>query len=146
MSINTTKRPAGRRRKELRSMFVYGKKCHYCKEKRAKTLDHIVPRSKGGGNGNCNIVGSCLNCNSNKFNFDYDLFVRYIEMYGVPEKRWFLSTNKYKIHQMFHYTKNTVSKNSCDRKWLNTILKNCKKLEKPRQKRIINSILKKLEK
>lgn len=46
----------------------HGGRCYYCKQKinaRNGTLDHYIPRSKGGGNGN-NLVPSCRKCNQSK--------------------------------------------------------------------------------
>jgi 5-methylcytosine-specific restriction endonuclease McrA len=42
-----------------------GYKCAYCKSK-ADTIDHIIPRSKGGENSYLNCVASCIKCNSYK--------------------------------------------------------------------------------
>ncbi len=36
--------------------------CHYCKGK-AVTADHIIPRSKGGGDVLSNLVAVCMPCN-----------------------------------------------------------------------------------
>lgn len=48
--------------------------CHYCgepmmrmpNERRSFTLDHVVPRSRGGTNHLSNLVGSCAECNNDK--------------------------------------------------------------------------------
>lgn len=42
-----------------------GSKCGYC-GKKATTLDHIVPQSKGGGNTWDNLVAACHKCNNSK--------------------------------------------------------------------------------
>lgn len=42
-----------------------GYKCAYCHTK-ADTIDHIIPRSKGGQNSYLNCVASCLRCNNHK--------------------------------------------------------------------------------
>jgi hypothetical protein len=46
-----------------------GYPCHYCNS-RAKplTLDHIVPRSRGGTNDYRNLVAACKRCNQDKGN------------------------------------------------------------------------------
>jgi len=43
-------------------------RCAYCDEPlgRSATLDHIIPRSKGGETQATNLVACCLNCNSHK--------------------------------------------------------------------------------
>jgi 5-methylcytosine-specific restriction endonuclease McrA len=42
-----------------------GNKCVYC-GKTATTIDHIIPKSKGGENTYQNCVASCIKCNSHK--------------------------------------------------------------------------------
>lgn len=41
--------------------------CGYCGGK-AQTVDHIVPRSQGGGSGWTNLVAACTRCNARKGN------------------------------------------------------------------------------
>ena len=64
-----------RRRREqsgMRRMRVYMRdkfRCQYCGDKKTAaelTLDHIVPRSRGGDNSPVNIVTACLWCNNRK--------------------------------------------------------------------------------
>lgn len=43
-----------------------GYKCGYCSSTRNLTIDHIVPRSKGGGNEWTNLVTCCSKCNNSK--------------------------------------------------------------------------------
>lgn len=45
-----------------------GFKCAYCHERRADTVDHIIPRSKGGPDSWENLISSCLTCNQEKGN------------------------------------------------------------------------------
>ncbi len=40
--------------------------CQYCGSKRHLTLDHVVPRSKGGKTNWTNLVTACHRCNVNK--------------------------------------------------------------------------------
>jgi len=40
--------------------------CQYCGTKRNLTIDHILPRSRGGGNSWQNLTTSCSRCNSLK--------------------------------------------------------------------------------
>lgn len=42
--------------------------CVYCGSNKELTLDHVVPKSKGGGNEWTNLVTSCLKCNLKKGN------------------------------------------------------------------------------
>ena len=66
-----------RRRREvagMRRLRIYMRdkfRCQYCGEKKAVaalTLDHILPRSRGGDNSPVNIVTACLKCNNRKSN------------------------------------------------------------------------------
>ena len=43
-----------------------GYKCGYCGSSRNLTIDHIVPRSKGGDNSWTNLVTCCSRCNNEK--------------------------------------------------------------------------------
>ena len=42
--------------------------CVYCGSKKDLTLDHVLPKSRGGGNEWTNLVTSCFNCNLKKGN------------------------------------------------------------------------------
>lgn len=42
--------------------------CQYCGSKKNLTLDHVIPRSKGGKHGWDNVVTACQRCNSRKGN------------------------------------------------------------------------------
>ena len=64
-----------RRRREAASMkrlriFMRDKfRCQYCGEKKRAgelTLDHILPRSRGGDNSPVNVVTACMACNNRK--------------------------------------------------------------------------------
>jgi 5-methylcytosine-specific restriction endonuclease McrA len=66
-----------RRRREasgMKRMRIYMRdkfRCQYCGEKHGVvdlTLDHILPRSRGGDNSPLNIVTACIACNNRKGN------------------------------------------------------------------------------
>lgn len=40
--------------------------CAYCGSKRANTVDHVIPRSKGGRTAWKNLVAACRECNNKK--------------------------------------------------------------------------------
>lgn len=40
--------------------------CVYCGSKKQLTIDHLIPKSKGGGNTWDNLVTCCMSCNSKK--------------------------------------------------------------------------------
>jgi len=59
-----------------------GKPCPYCGEymnRRTKTLDHMVPLSKGGLHGTANVIICCNRCNSAKRNRDFDDWVSLLQ-------------------------------------------------------------------
>lgn len=51
--------------------------CFYCKE-RGNTIDHVIPRSKGGLDTTLNWVCACYDCNQIKANMQPDEFLRNI--------------------------------------------------------------------
>ena len=51
-----------------RAVFVRDRHtCQYCGE-RAESIDHVVPRSRGGGHTWDNVVAACRRCNARKMN------------------------------------------------------------------------------
>ena len=63
-------RDAHRRKITRRAVFARDRwTCQYCGHERSSlTVDHVVPRSKGGGSSWDNIVTSCAPCNRRKGN------------------------------------------------------------------------------
>ena len=50
-------------------MTLYDGRCGYCgKKDKHMTLDHIIPKSRGGKSEFANVVPSCLKCNNFKDN------------------------------------------------------------------------------
>lgn len=58
---------------------IDGYRCHYCGTGEALTIDHIVPRSKGGQDCLSNYLTACHSCNASKRNKSYDDFVEWRE-------------------------------------------------------------------
>jgi len=59
-------------------MFRAVKDCPYCGVRLAvatKTLDHMVPISKGGANSKANALVCCRACNSRKCDLDFDVWL-----------------------------------------------------------------------
>ena len=50
-------------------------KCVYCRSVHNLTLDHVIPRSKGGPNTWDNLVTCCGDCNVKKGDLDVDVFL-----------------------------------------------------------------------
>ena len=46
--------------------YGWGGLCAYCRSKRASTLDHIRPKSKGGSSLRSNLIPACIDCNHSK--------------------------------------------------------------------------------
>ena len=69
--INVRRRREASGMKRLRIYMRDKFRCQYCGEKKAAaelTLDHILPRSRGGDNSPLNIVTACISCNNRKSN------------------------------------------------------------------------------
>lgn len=66
--IYMVKRPLIRRRLSRRAVFYRdGFKCQYCgREGKDLTIDHVLPRSKGGPHIWENVVSACIPCNHRK--------------------------------------------------------------------------------
>lgn len=65
-------------------------KCQYCGSTRGLTIDHVIPRSKGGGDTWENMVVACSACNTKKGN-------KYLEHTGMKLAR----QPKAPIHPMY---------------------------------------------
>jgi len=60
-------RDTHRRKITRRAVFARdGWACQYCGSRSSLTVDHVIPRSKGGGSTWENIVASCAPCNRRK--------------------------------------------------------------------------------
>jgi 5-methylcytosine-specific restriction endonuclease McrA len=60
-------RDTHRRKITRRAVFARdGWTCQYCGSRSNLTVDHVIPRSKGGGSSWDNIVASCAPCNRRK--------------------------------------------------------------------------------
>jgi 5-methylcytosine-specific restriction endonuclease McrA len=69
--INVRRRREASGMKRLRIYMRDKFRCQYCGDKKAAgelTLDHILPRSRGGDNSPVNIVAACIKCNNRKSN------------------------------------------------------------------------------
>ena len=66
--VYLVKRPLHRRRLSRREVFARdGHQCQYCgKRTRDLTLDHVMPRSRGGVHSWDNVVSACKTCNHAK--------------------------------------------------------------------------------
>ena len=77
-------RDVHRRKITRRAVFARdGWECQYCGSRSTLTVDHVVPRSKGGSSTWENIVASCAPCNRRKG----DQLPRQVGMHLVREPR-----------------------------------------------------------
>lgn len=69
--LNIRRRQEAAATKRMRIYMRDKFRCQYCGEKKAAvdlTLDHILPRSRGGDNSPVNVVTACVPCNNRKGN------------------------------------------------------------------------------
>ena len=69
--INIRRRREASNMKRLRIYMRDKFRCQYCGDKKGVaelTLDHILPRSRGGDNSPVNVVTACITCNNRKSN------------------------------------------------------------------------------
>ncbi|MBM3959023.1 MAG: HNH endonuclease [SAR202 cluster bacterium] len=66
--VYMVRRPLHQRRLSRREIFVRdGYRCQYCgTQTRHLTLDHVIPRSRGGQQSWTNVVSACTECNHHK--------------------------------------------------------------------------------
>ena len=86
------------------------KRCHYCCVqlnyssgfKNSATIEHIVPRSKGGGLAQINSLVVCQKCNKRRADKN---FVGFVTSSRFPRKDWLIS--KYKKAEEYYEQRNT---------------------------------------
>ncbi len=69
LNIRQRREASGMRRTRIYMRDKY--RCQYCGDKKTAselTLDHILPRSRGGDNSPVNVVTACVTCNQRKGN------------------------------------------------------------------------------
>lgn len=57
--------------------------CTYCGAKENLTLDHVIPRSKGGGHDDFNLVTCCRSCNTSKGTKSVTEFIEWRRQKGL---------------------------------------------------------------
>lgn len=55
---------------------AWGHRCAYCGRENPSTLDHVVPRAKGGPTVRNNLVAACADCNLQKSDTDFCMWLR----------------------------------------------------------------------
>lgn len=64
--LSCLSKQVAKRRFKKSIKYGWGGFCAYCRCKRATTLDHIRPKSKGGDSLRSNLLPACLECNHSK--------------------------------------------------------------------------------
>lgn len=87
--------------------------CIYCKRKlkkpsrnsrgRTKTIDHIVPKSKGGNNSDYNKVPCCAKCNINKNSLTLEEWKKQLQITLHSINRLLEITKPFKDRMYKHY-------------------------------------------
>jgi 5-methylcytosine-specific restriction endonuclease McrA len=86
MGSGKVKKKAQNNGKRRRRMLRRHPFCRYCGchvNDENSTLDHVIPRSKGGHNGMSNVVLCCLNCNARKGDKDVSVFLQELREEGI---------------------------------------------------------------
>jgi len=78
-------RRESKRRFRARIYRLWGGKCAYCGEP-ARSLDHVLPRHRGGLTITENLVPACLSCNGHKGSQDFAIWYRKQEFYDVERE------------------------------------------------------------
>ncbi|HEY9296586.1 HNH endonuclease [Microcoleus sp. MOSTC5] len=63
--------PASRRNKRRQLLELYGNRCHWCNksmQKSERTIEHLLPKSRGGSNALSNLRLACFSCNNSRGN------------------------------------------------------------------------------
>lgn len=76
-------------------------RCLYCGSVENLTVDHIIPRSKGGKNGLDNVTKACENCNLLKSSHDINQF--YEKMVDYRFKSYYMFHQSLKLHRKADY-------------------------------------------
>ena len=74
--LQCLQRRTARKRFRKDILDAWNNRCAYCDDERAHTLDHIVPRAKGGSTKRGNLLACCPTCNLDKSDCDWLLWFR----------------------------------------------------------------------
>ncbi len=69
--LNCLQRSSARKRFRKDIFEAWEHRCAYCDRKDPSTLDHVIPRAKGGPTTRNNLVAACADCNLQKSDSDY---------------------------------------------------------------------------
>lgn len=87
-------------RKEAREAILKIDYCAYCGSAHSLTVDHIVPRSKGGTGSLTNLTRACQRCNRFKSDFDVNTFLsRMFDKRDEGLDKFYGYSNRLKLHR-----------------------------------------------
>jgi len=69
-------RSTARKRFRKDIFTAWDHKCAYCEKPDPRTLDHVIPKSRGGLTVRANLIPSCGDCNLSKSNEAWDVWYR----------------------------------------------------------------------
>ena len=76
------------RKRFRKSILDEWPECAYCGRKHPTTLDHVIPRAKGGKQDRRNLIGACGACNLEKSDLDWFVWYRG-QVFWTPEREHF---------------------------------------------------------
>lgn len=74
--LNCLRRSTARKRFRKDIFDAWGHECAYCGKLNPSTLDHVIPRCRGGLTVRNNLVAACLSCNLLKSDTDFFIWLR----------------------------------------------------------------------
>lgn len=69
--LNCLQKGSAKRQFRHAIRYAWGGMCCFCRDKRATTVDHLKPKSKGGSDLRSNLVPCCVDCNHSKGSEDW---------------------------------------------------------------------------
>tara|TARA_B100002019_G_scaffold211851_1_gene184639 strand:+ start:1298 stop:1684 length:387 start_codon:yes stop_codon:yes gene_type:complete len=86
-NLHTVNRKEARKMWRRRIKEQWDNQCAYCGSTENLTIDHVIPKSKGGTNFTQNVVCSCLSCNGSKANTEWQEWYLNQEFFQEANKR-----------------------------------------------------------
>ena len=82
-SLDCLSKGSAKRKFKKSIKYGWGGLCAYCRSKRATTLDHIKPKSKGGSSLRSNLIPACQCCNHDKGSRNWLEWFQEQEFYNI---------------------------------------------------------------
>ena len=100
-SLSCLQRRSARKRFRKDILDAWDNQCAYCGDGRAHTLDHIIPRAKGGTTKRGNLLACCPTCNLHKSDSEWMAWYR-LQIFWCAEKEnaiwnWLAYNHEYSI-------------------------------------------------